>query len=74
MWGFLQFLVMFAVGSAAIYWQWDAGGPAIGAVAVGAAFGVTWGLSRLIDWLRSRRLPLQQEGAGDVSSRRIERL
>lgn len=56
-WYVLQVLVMFAVGSHAIYYEWNQNGYAVAIVAGGAAFGVTW----LINWLLLK-FPRKQQG------------
>jgi len=58
MWLVLQLLVAFAVASGIIYFDSQTGvrtgGPAIGVLAFGAAWLVTWLLSRLLDLKRRK--------------------
>jgi len=43
-----QALIAFAVGSAAIYWQWTPNGVLIGLMSMGAALGATVAVNALI--------------------------
>lgn len=74
MWGFFQFLVMFAVSCAAIYLDWGIGREATGLVALAAAYFATVWLARLIDRLRGVKAPLKQEQPGRIGLHRVERL
>lgn len=58
MWMLFQAAIIFAVGSAAIYWQWTPNSLVVGIISIGAAFAATAllsGLLRLAARARDRR-------------------
>jgi hypothetical protein len=61
MWLIIQLLVAFAVLSANIYWQLTPNGVVAALGAFGAAYSVTWLLSRLLDYRKRRKAQLSNE-------------
>lgn len=67
MWLIFQLLVMFAIASGIIYFDQQTGGhtggTAIAILSFGVAYGLTWLLSRLLDWRHRRKSKLRDEGS-----------
>ena len=54
MWFLLQSLIIFAVMSSNIYWQWTPNGYLAGLIGAGAAFFATMGANQLLLWARKQ--------------------
>lgn len=47
----MQLSIAFAIGAAAIYWQWTDNGTLIASLMFIGSFGLTLGLTRLAEWM-----------------------